>query len=149
MQHYIKYNAATGEILETVIAEKAEYLSPVTSAFTYVETDDSVDNSKYYFDLGASQTTAFPDKPDANYVWNWTTKAWYDPRTEDQKYEQLVKAAKEKRARMLAASDWVVVKSVDQGAPVPQDWQTYRQALRDITTQSGYPATIVWPTSPQ
>ena len=28
------------------------------------------------------------------------------------------------------------------------DWATYRQALRDVTSQAGFPETIVWPTKP-
>lgn len=27
-------------------------------------------------------------------------------------------------------------------------WATYRQALRDVTTQSGFPWTITWPEMP-
>ena len=28
-------------------------------------------------------------------------------------------------------------------------WATYRQALRDITTQEGFPTNVVWPTPPE
>lgn len=28
-------------------------------------------------------------------------------------------------------------------------WATYRQALRDITAQEGFPANVVWPTEPE
>jgi hypothetical protein len=45
----------------------------------------------------------------------------------------------------LTASDWTQVAD----APVDKaTWATYRQALRDITTQSGFPWTITWPDSP-
>jgi len=55
----------------------------------------------------------------------------------------------QKRNNLLTASDWVVVKAMDQGTTVPENWQTYRQQLRDITQQSGYPFTVIWPTPPQ
>jgi len=29
-----------------------------------------------------------------------------------------------------------------------QAWAIYRQALRDVTSQAGFPETIVWPTKP-
>lgn len=29
-----------------------------------------------------------------------------------------------------------------------QTWATYRQALRDITAQAGFPYKIIWPTKP-
>jgi hypothetical protein len=46
----------------------------------------------------------------------------------------------------LAASDWTQVGDapVDQAA-----WATYRQALRDISGQEGFPWTITWPTQPE
>jgi len=36
----------------------------------------------------------------------------------------------------------------DTGNPVPTEWQTYRQALRDITEQTGFPENIEWPQEP-
>jgi hypothetical protein len=51
----------------------------------------------------------------------------------------------ERNAR-LNASDWTQVAD----APVDQTaWATYRQALRDVTQQSGFPWTITWPTQPE
>jgi hypothetical protein len=46
----------------------------------------------------------------------------------------------------LARTDWTQVADapVDQAA-----WATYRQELRDIPQQSGYPFNVIWPTSPQ
>jgi hypothetical protein len=35
------------------------------------------------------------------------------------------------------------------GQTLYAQWQTYRQALRDVPTQSGYPVNVVWPTPPQ
>jgi hypothetical protein len=47
------------------------------------------------------------------------------------------------RDRMLADSDWTQLPDapVDQAA-----WTTYRQALRDIPQQSGFPTDVEWPT---
>ena len=52
---------------------------------------------------------------------------------------------REDRDQKLKDSDWT------QAADVPVDtaaWATYRQALRDITTQEGFPNSVVWPTEP-
>tara|TARA_R100001377_G_scaffold43808_2_gene24884 strand:+ start:25764 stop:25982 length:219 start_codon:yes stop_codon:yes gene_type:complete len=32
---------------------------------------------------------------------------------------------------------------------VPDEWRTYRQALRDLPAQAGFPATAAWPTKPE
>jgi len=39
----------------------------------------------------------------------------------------------------------VVIKAVEIGATVPATTAAYRQALRDITSQAGFPWEITWP----
>lgn len=56
--------------------------------------------------------------------------------------------ARQQRNRLLSASDWVNLRASEQGEPVPPEWLTYRQALRDITEQED-PLNIVWPEAPQ
>lgn len=49
------------------------------------------------------------------------------------------------RDRLLAESEWTQVADapVDQAA-----WATYRQALRDVPQQAGFPHDVVWPEQP-
>ena len=54
-------------------------------------------------------------------------------------------AIRQQRNQKLTESDWTQVAD----APVDkQVWATYRQALRDVTTQTGFPWTITWPDAP-
>ena len=54
--------------------------------------------------------------------------------------------ARQQRNTLLAACDWTQVAD----APVDQSvWAIYRQALRDITVQSGFPTAIIWPAKPE
>jgi len=53
-----------------------------------------------------------------------------------------------KRDLLLEQTDWIVVKYLDIGEPVPQEWSDYRQALRDITEQDGFPGNVEWPEEP-
>lgn len=48
------------------------------------------------------------------------------------------------RNSLLAQSD--VYALADRMTPA---WATYRQALRDITGQAGFPYSVVWPTKPE
>jgi len=64
-------------------------------------------------------------------------------------HEAAVDSARAKRNRLLADSDWVTIRATDTGTPVPAEWQTYRQALRDITEQTGFPENIEWPEKPE
>jgi hypothetical protein len=55
------------------------------------------------------------------------------------------KSVRDSRNTKLTESDWTQVADapVDKAA-----WATYRQALRDVTAQAGFPWTIDWPTNP-
>ena len=54
------------------------------------------------------------------------------------------------RHSLLIASDWTDTLSARDrlGETLYQEWQSYRQALRDITAQTGFPTEIVWPEKP-
>ena len=66
-----------------------------------------------------------------------------------QKDAEFAKAARDTRDRRLADCDWVVVKALESGQTVPAAWATYRQALRDLPQQIGFPTTINWPVKPE
>jgi len=52
---------------------------------------------------------------------------------------------RDKRDSLLQMSDWTQLAD----APVDKNaWATYRQALRDVPAQSGFPWTITWPDAP-
>jgi hypothetical protein len=53
------------------------------------------------------------------------------------------------RDQLLAKTDWVVTKSYEINTTIPQEWLNYRQALRDIPQQTGFPDNVVWPTAPE
>jgi len=55
------------------------------------------------------------------------------------------KAVRASRDAKLAATDWVVIKAVETSTAVPAETAATRQALRDITSQAGFPWTITWP----
>lgn len=52
------------------------------------------------------------------------------------------------RDALLSSCDWVVVRSQELGEPVPEAWADYRQALRDVPQQEGFPTDIAWPEKP-
>ncbi|MCO7263944.1 tail fiber assembly protein [Dickeya zeae] len=59
---------------------------------------------------------------------------------------QLSEAARRQRDSLLATSDWTQAPD----APVDQQaWRTYREALRKIPEQAGFPVAIEWPLLPE
>lgn len=55
---------------------------------------------------------------------------------------------RKKRDEMLSNSDWKILRAFENNELVNQDWKNYRQALRDIPAQSGFPENVVWPQPP-
>ena len=77
------------------------------------------------------------EEPDENNVFQWEIK-------------EKTQAAKERdirfyRDELLSKTDWMVLSD----SPEPsQEWLDYRQALRDIPSQTGFPDNVIWPEEP-
>lgn len=67
-----------------------------------------------------------------------------DPNILDYADEQ----ARSERNELLAASDWTQMPDSPLSDADKTAWATYRAALRDVPSQSGFPGNIVWPTPP-
>ena len=59
--------------------------------------------------------------------------------------EQVASSVRAQRDRLLAETDWVITKAKETGTNIPTAMKTYRQALRDVPTQEGFPHNITWP----
>jgi|11_taG_2_1085331.scaffolds.fasta_scaffold70960_2 hypothetical protein len=81
-------------------------------------------------------------------VWNTDTQVW-DVYEDDLPVatiptEELSSIERSERDRLLGQTDWWAMSDLTM-----TDAQTaYRQALRDVPEQSGFPNTITWPTKP-
>lgn len=53
-----------------------------------------------------------------------------------------------KRDFLLSQCDWTHMIS-DMPVPQKEEWAAYRQALRDITKQEGFPEDVIWPEEPR
>jgi len=74
-----------------------------------------------------------------------TTAAEQEVAYKAQKDAEQAKSVRSSRDEKLKDCDWTQVAD----APVDKAvWATYRQALRDVPTQVGFPWTITWPESP-
>lgn len=49
------------------------------------------------------------------------------------------------RDSALTRCDWVITRAFEEGNAVPANYLTYRQALRDLPSQEGFPYEYVWP----
>ena len=77
-----------------------------------------------------------------------TTAAEQEATYKATKDAEAAKSVRSTRDSKLAESDWRVIKTAETATTLDAAWATYRQALRDVTGQSGFPWTITWPESP-
>lgn len=80
------------------------------------------------------------------YVQNWNETNATDEEIELRKIKKWVEI-REVRNQLLLESDWTILVDSPVSSSI-DDWKTYRQSLRDITSQSN-PFEIVWPNKPQ
>ena len=91
----------------------------------------------------------------SNWVQKWVERDMFadtDDATKAEQeaaYQALVDAeaaanVRSQRDQKLKDTDWMGVSDVTMSA----DWATYRQGLRDVPAQSGFPHTITWPSEP-
>jgi hypothetical protein len=90
-----------------------------------------------------NQIINMPKKPNGAYKFDYKTKQWIE--NQDVAIAETI----QKRNALLQQSDWTQIPNNPLTVEQQQKWAYYRQQLRDITSQSGYPFNVVWPTPPQ
>jgi hypothetical protein len=140
--NYTFYDPLTGEIQGTGGGSGIDVLSYGNRS--YVE--GTYDSGKFYLDLDTLQPVAKPRDPSGPYTkykFDWTAKTW----TID--LDQTAELVRTFRTQLLSAIDrvnavWYAALTQEQ----QQELVTYRQELLDITQQSGFPSSVVWPSKP-
>ena len=84
-----------------------------------------------------------PACPGDDYVFDETIFAWVLPPENVTAWDRDVRL---RRQILLAQSDWTQLPDVHIADK--EAWAVYRQALRDITEQPGFPTDVVWPEAP-
>lgn len=96
-----------------------------------------------------AQTAVLNSQPSlVNGAWTlgWSVQA-LSAEEQAAKQTQQAKVAREDRNKRLAETDWTQGKDIPEG--VSSVWAVYRQALRDVPAQSGFPWEITWPAQPE
>ena len=98
----------------------------------------------HYFDGGLYTMDGIP-----RYKWDGTQAAL---RTEEEleadRLPVITAQARAQRDNLLADCDWTQVLDAPIDSATREAYRAYRQALRDIPDQEGFPDTITWPELP-
>lgn len=77
-------------------------------------------------------------------------KMWV-PYTAEEKLEienQKAQQIRDERNQLLSSSDWTQLNDTPLDNTAKVAWTSYRQALRDVPSQPGFPQNVVWPVKP-
>jgi len=126
-------NAPTGEQQIITVGEGGAYCD-----INRVLWDERIDGELPDITLGGMV------RVDNNLILDETLLAKSVKAIDDMKAEEV----RSQRTALLRTTDWMAIRAFESGTAVPSDWATYRQALRDVPAQGGFPNTITWPTEP-
>lgn len=112
----------------------------------------SIEEAKFVNSFNAEETIALraDGKPgDEAYLKRTLALYGYPIGDELKTDEERAEEAHEKRDQLLAETDYLLMPDYPIEAALLEVLKTYRQALRDIPKQSGFPKTIEWPSKPE
>ena len=127
----------SGVTLTGSFTAEAEQLEINVYPTQYPDSTPAFDPWTQYLDVG-------PHNPgDQYYTW---VVVDMDSAEETAYYNDAVASLKAERNARLFDTLWIFAE--DDSATNESDWLTYRQELKDVTDQAGWPKTFTWPTPP-
>jgi hypothetical protein len=138
MIYFSIYNQTTGEIVNSGYVPTQDMYDLQLVEDGFVKVPIQSDWQSQYFENGLPVN--IPNKPDYECHFDFITKQWVLD------YDNQAAVITRRRNSFLFASDWTQLPDV----PIKNkdEWAQYRQALRDVTAQTGYPTNVIWPTPP-
>lgn len=139
---YLQYKISTGTpigvVTQSLPPEDDDIIGYIEFPASFVDSEAYVVESKSLVYVGS--------RPSIDH--ELINKQWVLNRA--QQNARMAELARVRRNELLTNSDWSDLASAPQrlGGQLYQQWQQYRQALRDITTQPGFPLNVIWPTPP-
>jgi len=125
-------DAAPADVRDRFLASLAGSINKyVWNGSEWTLEQNTTEIERFGFTLADFPNAPTPEKPN------------YNP--DQRQLEQEAEEARTQRDALLSQSDWTQVPDapVDQAA-----WAEYRQALRDVPQQAGFPTEITWPQIP-
>lgn len=145
-----QYAICRGRVVRLFIATDNYQVVNENTLYGEVAVKTTETGSPSSFMLKDGEIKPIPTRPSPVHIFNYATEQWVDSRTESEIRSAAISQAIGDRNRRLLRSDWTDTVSAKSrlGDALYTAWQTYRQALRDITAQPGYPLNIKWPVPP-
>ena len=131
------YNTTTGQIIQSGFClDVSIQIIPDGCALLEIESDPL----NQYIDNG--QLINIPIRPSFEHEFDYLSKSWVLD------INLLKQNIVNQRNNLLFKSDWTQLPNSPLNQQKQGQWAIYRQFLRDIPAQSGYPTNVTWPTAP-
>lgn len=130
---YAPYNGKilmSGDLPESMIHLQGQYVLKLDAS-----------PLEHYIDLDTLLPVAKPEKPSGFSIWDDDLRGW----VADLNAAEL--GVISQRNQLLSESDWSQLGDIPSATKMK--WKDYRQGLRDITEQAGYPLNVIWPDKPE
>lgn len=122
----MKYALITNNTIDNIIVADSDFVESIRSDYT-----DIVDLN---------------DHPQANIGDTWDGTVFSKPAPD---LELLGASIREERNKLLTESDWTQLADSPLDADGKLAWALYRETLRMIPQQDGFPETVNWPPKPE
>ena len=109
---------------------------------TIEEFEDDEGNKNYKYDLYTLDKVIFRDNLEdmiSNNLAEWLNKA------KEYDYNKCAKEIRAKRDRLLNETDWTQMTDTALSESKKEAYRVYRQELRDVPEQEGFPYNVIWP----
>jgi hypothetical protein len=135
---FVYFYDNTGEIVYIEGFSEAAITRDIGAA-GYVLHDELLDAGQCYVSNGELRPR--PLRPNNHYQWDATTEQWVVNAAQQET------DVRKQRDELLSTCDWTQLPDVPDETKAA--WTAYRQALRDLPEQPGFPDSVDWPALPQ
>jgi hypothetical protein len=150
MTMHSEFDVETGVFTGRVLGGEPDVLAANTAPGCALR-EGRHDHTRVCIDIATGDLVPHqPPAPQADdwQTWSWDTEAWRWVSVPT--VAALARDVRAERDRRLLVCDWTDTTSAParMGSVVYAAWQQYRQDLRDISAQTGFPSEITWPSPP-
>ena len=103
----------------------------------------TVGDKPAYASNEVADQNAEPTLTNGVWVLGWTVRTMTQ-----EEIDSIADSARVLRNKKLSSCDWTQLPDSPLDATKKAEYETYRQALRDVTSQAGFPTEITWPIEP-
>ena len=144
------------EMKELEQEQQVQEIEQVENTYYYDKLHDDhhlgsfTENTKLAYELGWQNNHVLITDTEVSEVTGWTYLKGYAPKkSEEEKLNELASKIRTKRNSLLAETDYFLMTDY----PISQEYlekvKEYRQELRDITKQDGFPNDVTFPDFPK